>query len=102
VGEDATGKPLTSCAVEPVDRYSEPAHSRPKLTKNQQTMLSILKEAGPQGLSVDEWNAKAREAGLAKRRHATLVDLRTELKEKGLIAARNGVWTVVTEPRQDL
>jgi AAA domain/Bifunctional DNA primase/polymerase, N-terminal len=102
VGEDKTGKSLTSAAVEPVDGYSEPPRSRPKLSKNQQTMLSILKEAGPQGLSVDEWNAKAREAGLAKRRHATLVDLRAELKEKGLVTARNGIWTIVAEPRRDL
>jgi AAA domain len=104
VGEDVTGKTLTSAAVEPVDGYSEPQRRRrPKLTKNQQTMLSLLEEGGPQGLPWDEWSARAREAGLAKNRPATLRDLRADLAKKGLVVERNGTWVATDlDPRQDL
>ena len=101
VGEDIKGKPLTSAAVEPTDAPATRQRG-PKLTPNQRTMLVLLDEAGPGGLTVDEWNEKARAAGLAKHRRAELVDLRSDLKRKGLVAERKGVWTVVQDRGPDL
>jgi hypothetical protein len=101
VGEDVKGKPLTSAAVEPTDA---PAASQPraKLTPNQRTMLTLLGEAGVGGLHVDEWNEKAKQAGLANHRRATLVDLRDALRHKGLVAERQGRWFVIKGRGPDL
>lgn len=84
VGIDDDGDAITSCIVEPVDAMekAEPSH---RLTANQKTMFGILHDAGSAGLSVDEWNAKARDAGLAPKRKADLHDFRSALKLKGLV-----------------
>jgi hypothetical protein len=101
VGTDMTGKHITSAAVEPVD--APPTMQRPpKLTLNQRTMLSLLEEAGPAGLSVNEWNGKARAAGLGKHRPAPLADIRADLRHKGLVVERAGVWVVVSNANRDL
>jgi AAA domain len=102
VGEDVKGKPLTSAAVEPTDAPSTSEVRAARLTRNQRTMLILLDEAGPGGLHLDEWNEKAREAGLAGNRRATLVDLRDGLRRKGLVAERNGKWVVIKERGPDL
>jgi hypothetical protein len=101
VGQDAAGKPVTSAAVEPTDAVTA-IPPRARLTPNQQTMLSLLEEAGPGGLATDDWNGKARAAGLAKHRHATLVDLRSALRRKNLVCERNGVWLVVSDRTRNL
>lgn len=84
VGTDDDGDAITSCVVEPADAMEkvEPSH---RLTANQKTMFGILHDAGSGGLSVDEWNAKAREAGLAPKRKADLHDFRSALKAKRLV-----------------
>jgi hypothetical protein len=63
VGLDDDGDPITSCVVLPVDA---PATStkESKLSKNQQTMFGILHAMGTVGLTTEEWNKRAREAGL--------------------------------------
>jgi len=50
-----------------------------KLSKNQSTIFSILFDAGTGGLSVDEWYARAGEAGIGTTRRADLYDLRASL-----------------------
>ena len=100
VGQEVTGKPKTSAAVEPADATL--ARRPLDLTPNQRTMLSLLEEAGPKGLTADGWNAKARTAGLAKHRHATLVDLRAALRRKNLAVERDGVWLVMSDRTRDL
>jgi AAA domain len=100
VGQEVTGKPKTSAAVEPADATL--ARRPLDLTPNQRTMLSLLEEAGPKGLTADGWNAKARTAGLAKHRHATLVDLRAALRRKNLAVERDGVWLVMSDRIRDL
>jgi hypothetical protein len=50
-----------------------------KLNKNQRTMFSILYDAGSYGLTVEDWNKAARDAGIRTKRKADLFDLRTAL-----------------------
>jgi hypothetical protein len=95
VGADLTGKHITSAAVEPVDAPLA-RQKLPRLTPNQRTMLSLLEEAGPFGLSINEWNSRARAAGLGKHRAATLADLRADLRRKGLVIERGGAWLVAS------
>lgn len=84
LGEDVDGEPITSCAVEPADGAVSDAAgaSRPRLSANQQTALSLLDEAGPDGLTTEEWNQKLRDQGIGKKRPATCYDVRAQLKER--------------------
>jgi hypothetical protein len=90
VGETNRGHPITSCVVDPVAEVPLPREEQ--LTANQRTMLRILYDAGAAGLALEEWNKRAREAGLALKRPATLTDLRMDLKSKKLVHEFNGVW----------
>jgi hypothetical protein len=101
VGQEVTGKPKTSAAVEPADATLAP-RPRAKLTPNQKTMLTVLEEAGPGGLTGKAWNAKARDAGLGKHRRADLTDLQADLRRKSLVIERNKVWLVVSDSTRDL
>jgi AAA domain len=67
------------------------------LTKNQQTMFSILYDAGPHGLTIAEWNKAAREAGIGTRRKADLHDCRSALKAKKLVHESNERWIAKRE-----
>jgi len=99
VGEDRAGKPLTSAAVEPVDPgVGASGRKLPKLTKNQKTFFSILQSA-PNGLASAEWFEQARQAGLGTKRHADLHNLRTSLKNRGLVLQAENKWFVATEYR---
>jgi hypothetical protein len=90
VGTDSDGDTITSCAVVPVDgRVAEP---EPKLTKNQATMFTILHNAGEAGLTTEDWNNRAREAGLGLARRADLTDLREQLKSKKRVREYGGRW----------
>jgi hypothetical protein len=91
VGTDQDGDSITSCIVEPVE-ITESIDTGPRLTKNQTTMFSILHDAGPQGLVMENWNEQTREAGIGTRRKADLVDIRTALKRKGLVHEHGGKW----------
>ena len=65
----------------------------PNLTPNQKTMFSILHAAGTGGLTTEQWNEKAREAGLAANRKADLYDdLRQSLKSKDFARQWNETW----------
>ncbi len=55
-------------------------------------MLRLLRDTGPQGLSGEDWNAKARELGIGVNRRSTLVNLKGQLKDKGLVREYNGIW----------
>lgn len=65
-----------------------------KLTPNQRSMLNILDDAMPQGLTVDEWNEKAREHGIGVTRRATLMDLKKQLQDKRLTHSFGERWFV--------
>src|SRR5262249_1465137 len=94
VGTDEDGDPETSCVVEPAD--APQLDRRSGLTRNQQTMLDILIDAGKGGLSVEEWNERGRAAGIGTKRSADLYDIRLKLKERKAIYAFNDRWYVQT------
>ena len=57
-------------------------------------MLTILQEAGPEGLTSEEWNEQAREIGLYQKQKQRLYDTRQALKAKGLVHGSAGRWYV--------
>jgi AAA domain len=83
VGTDEDGDPITSCVIMPVEISETRTAEGPRLTKNQQTMFSILHDAGC--LTKEQWNERARDAGLGTSRKADLHDLRTALLHKQLV-----------------
>ena len=71
---------------------SAKVETEPRLTADQKTMLRILHEAEPRGLTTSEWNEKARVTGIGKKRKATLYDIQARLKELRLVREYNGIW----------
>ena len=96
VGQDHDGDEITSCVILEADPPTSPDQGR-KMTPNQQTMLTILQEAGPAGLSVEEWNEQAREIGLYPKQKQRLYDLRQVLKHKRLVHTCGDRWFVTTQ-----
>jgi hypothetical protein len=96
VGMDDDGEMISSCVVVPVDEQAVPATADPKLTRNQLTMFSLLQSAGAGGLTTEEWNERAREAGLGVKRKADLYDFRASLKAKQIIRQYGDRWTVTS------
>ena len=92
LGVDEDGDRITTTILSARIFSCEPkdASTGPKLTKNQQTMFSILFDAGR--LTTEQWNEKVREADIGVKRKADLVDIRSALKAKGLIYESTGVW----------
>jgi len=95
-GTDEDGDPVTVNIVssEQVSAHAVQNPRDPKLTENQEAMLRLLRDAGSQGLSGDDWNAKARDAGIGVNRRSTLVNLKGQLKDKGLVREYSGLWHV--------
>jgi hypothetical protein len=73
---------------------AKPAHKDEKLKPNERTMFRILHSAGGGGLTLEEWNKQAKEAGIGDRRRSDLYDLRSELVKKRLIREYGGKWRV--------
>jgi hypothetical protein len=99
VGHDEDGDQETSCIVEPAEGPSAAEPNKTKLSPDQQTMLTILVEAGQGGLSVDEWNDRAKAIGLGIKRRQSLYDHRAALKRHKLIyefPPDSGKWFVTT------
>ena len=68
----------------------------PKLSQNQQTMFSLLHDAGQGGLTTEQWNEKARAIGLGLKRRSNYYDWQTSLKSKNLVREFNGRWNVAS------
>jgi AAA domain len=66
----------------------------PKLTKNQKTLFQMLHAAGSRGLTLDDWNERAREADIGVKRRADLTDCRLALKAAGLVYEHSLGWSV--------
>ncbi len=97
VGTDDDGDAITSCVVvEAEPAKADTVTAGAKLNKNQQSMLTILEDAMPNGLTVDEWNALARDAGLGVTRRTSLMDWRSALKRKNLVHSYADRWYVTT------
>jgi len=96
VGTDEDGEMITACVVVPADvpPKDAPAKDGPKLSEKQQAMLTILRDAGPGALKTEEWNNRARAAGLGEKRPADLPDLRKALERKGLVIEGDNGWVV--------
>jgi hypothetical protein len=92
VGKDADGETISSCVIVPAE-VPKVTEAGPRLSKNQQTMYSILRDAGQGGLTTEQWNAKAKEVGIGVKRHADHYDIREALKSKHLVREFNGRWT---------
>jgi RecA-family ATPase len=93
IGQDGDTE-TTAPIVVPADVTAKPVAVGPKLTKNQQTMFSILHGAGSSGLSTEQWNEGARQAGLGGTRKADLYDFRAALKSKGVVHQYGDRWTI--------
>lgn len=91
VGSDGT----EAAVVVPVETWAvPPAEPEERLTKNQRTVFGILHDAGASGLTTEEWNDRAREAGIGVKRRADLVDIRSRLKSLGMVSNYGDRWTV--------
>jgi len=95
VGTDSDGEPISSCVVRP-EETPTPATSEPRLSKNIQTMIALLRSAEPNGLTTDEWNSRARAEGLGVKRRADLVDFRLALQGKKLVREYADRWHVAS------
>jgi AAA domain-containing protein len=95
-GTDEDGEPITVNIVSPEELSLQVATKprEPKLTDNQEAMLRLLRDAGLAGLTGDDWNAKARAEGIGLTRRSTLVNLKGQLKDKGLVREYMGIWHV--------
>ena len=85
IGTDADGNPTTAPIVRQADASPTATADGPKLTKNQQTMFSLLHGAGQAGLTTEQWNEQARRVDIGTKRKADLYDIRAALKTKGLV-----------------
>lgn len=94
IGKDPeTDEPTAAPIVKPATGPSHPtATTKVKLTKNQQTMFSLLHAAGPSGLTTEHWNERARNEGVGVKRKADLYDIRAALKAKGLVRQYCDRW----------
>ena len=95
VGIDEDGETITSCVV--IEAEPAKTDTTRKLTKNQATMLGLLDDFGPGGATIEEWNAVARQEGLAVKRKADLRDFRKVLKDKRLVHTTGDRW-YITRP----
>jgi hypothetical protein len=95
VGIDSDGEEITSCVVRPEETPTA-ATGEPKISKNNQTMLALLRSAEPNGLTTDEWNTRARAEGLGVKRRADLVDFRLALQGKKLVREYADRWHVAS------
>lgn len=93
VGTDDDGEEITSCVMVEAEAPSAKTETG-KLSPNQQTMLTMLQQSMPNGLTVEEWNAEAREIGLCGGRKQRLYDLRMQLKDKERVHEYGGRWFV--------
>jgi hypothetical protein len=89
VGSDEDGEPITSCVIVPAE-MSAVSVPRTRMTANQQTMLTLL-GTGP--ISTEEWNTRAREAGIGIKRKADLYDIRNALHRMGLVYEGVNGWS---------
>lgn len=94
-GTDEDGDPVSVNVVsEDLVDTAKATASSPKLTKNQQTMFEMLHAAGSSGLSLEEWNNQAREAGIGVKRKADLNDNRSKLLSQKLVRTFGDRWKV--------
>jgi hypothetical protein len=93
---DEDGDPVTVNIVsDEIPQQSAQVSNDPKLTKNQQTLFGMLHAAGAAGLTLEDWNNQARDAGIGVKRKADLNDIRAALFGKGLVRNYGDRWHAV-------
>ncbi len=92
-GTDEDGDLITVNIVssEEVSQVATPPRE-PKLTLNERTLFAILHKATSQRLTLEDWNNKARAAGIGIKRKATLTDIHNSLLDKKLVRNCGDVW----------
>jgi hypothetical protein len=94
-GFDEDGDPIVVNVVGALAEIKAQQEQAVRLTKNQQTMFSILHEAGADGLTGDTWHERTKAQGVGDKRKADLYDIRRALKGKGLVREYLDRWHVV-------
>jgi hypothetical protein len=84
----ATTAPVVVTAVGNINKSAPEQRLRP----NQSTMYAILRDAAASGLTTEQWNERARNAGIGAKRKADLYDIRTALKAKGIVRQYGDRW----------
>jgi hypothetical protein len=92
VGSDEDGEAISSCVV--VQAEAAAAEPSDRLSRNQITMLTVLREAGTRGMSVEDWYERARAVGIGTARKADLYDIRKALHAKALVCEGTNGWFV--------
>jgi hypothetical protein len=97
-GTDKDGDPITVNVVsDEMVNTVRAAPQEPRLKPNQKTVFAILHSAGSAGLTLEDWNSQAKEAGIGTNRKADLTDIRNTLLSKGMIRSYGDRWRVVHE-----
>jgi hypothetical protein len=95
LSRDQDGNVTTAPVIIPAEVETAAATKKgAKLGANEQTMLTILREAGNDGLTLEVWNMAAKAQGIGTRRAATLYDARMNLKNKRLVHCYGERWYV--------
>jgi len=99
-GTDEDGDPITVNIVSD-DQIStsqtESLKREAKLKPNQQTVFAMLHAAGRAGLTLEDWNNQAKDAGIGLKRKADLTDIRNALLSRQIIRTYGDRWYVVRE-----
>jgi AAA domain len=90
-GDEITVNVVSSEEVAPIATTAR----EPRLKPNQQTVFAILHGAGSAGLTLEDWNSQAKDAGIGMKRKADLTDIRNALISKGMIRTYGERWHVV-------
>jgi hypothetical protein len=92
LGQDPVTGDITNAPVLRPAEVPKAVARAPKLRANQQTMYTLLRSAGQAGLSVEEWNKRAKDIGIGIKRPADLYDFRDQLMGKQLVYESGGRW----------
>lgn len=94
-GTDEDGEPITiNVVAEASSAQADRTAAAPKLSTNQRVMFRLLHDAGSDGLTQDEWYAKAKAEGIGTKAPARLTEARYALRDAGMIREYAGRWKV--------
>jgi hypothetical protein len=85
-----------------MDQWVHEASSKVNgLAPQEQIMFQILAAAGPDGLTTEEWHARARVEGIGVKRKATLTDIKLRLRLRSLVRNEGERWFDLTTVKND-
>ena len=95
LSEPDANEAVTSCILER-SKVSGITASK-ELNVEQKTLLEVLKDAGPDGLSTGYWYRAGLDVGIATKRRAKYNDIRDKLVEAGLVSKIDGKWIATSK-----